>query len=417
MPQRPNYSGKIMNQREELDQLLSAYFDGELVRDEHSHADAALKDAENQRVVEEYERLHESIQALPTRRLRSEFSHDLVAEIDRQKRTQLSGASRWQRAILVIASTAAAALLMWAIIGRNQKGSTADSEDGQQDGSSAVVAKDDKQPDKSPTKKDEVTPTKDAPKALVNKDERKDPIIKKSPQLVKDGTKKQPGPLEKKSPKLPFATKFVFTFEIVLSDSGARNQTLERLFARNGIAFQPDLKVGDELEKDLLKSRMLKKVVGKKSKGKDQVQLIYVLADPNNVDPLWRELRRQPGQIVEMKYNIVMAREDMAPFEQLKRTERDNFAKLQEAKKELAKHSYRARRLAFNLTLFSDLVRSQATTGVLRSGKSSAPVPSPFAPIRVLDSGKGKKGAPHDFKARQKATEILFIVHRVPPKK
>jgi hypothetical protein len=368
-----------MNQRDELsNELISAYFDGELSPDESAHVERMVAGSDvHRQTLADMRSLAGDMRQLPRYQLGDQFAEQVTTRARRlatwenvsaastatSRAASLPGSAWNWPAVAGLITVCAAALLLAAVVWSPRTGAPGSSGFGQvavapdaTDDSSAIgdsVNRTATTPDKSkqgllPAAATELA-TNDQPPAgnkqanvppgdvgnghVHNPDAAPAPqLIAGSPDsLVPESAARMVPTVTPESPAesqdladVPFDTdqQLLFVFEVSLTRHGAEQLAFENVLVQHQVAVDGAVAVDPQLEASLLESRYFDPV---EHDDRDQdkppppsCSLVYAQIRAGQVDEIWRSMQANPGFFAGMSFDMAILPADRTLFENLR---------------------------------------------------------------------------------------------------
>jgi anti-sigma factor RsiW len=368
-----------MNTRDQYtDELISAYFDGELSGDERARVEQLLtQGGRESQWLEEIESLRQDLQLLPSRRLGSDFTQRTInaarqSAVDAGRPTQPlapSAAGRdanygwiaWVSGAAVLAATLLLAVFLMNSSTEPKPGSTVTKQEGtavesddvppsagkEASQTPVLVAESSDRPDKSRLPDETAKPgslavTKEQ-RSKTSDEPTSDPPgpMKRaadSPRLVdNDATTREhstpdvgtvandrePGKQPNAAPK-PASGQLLMVFDVQLTPLGREEGRFDRALVDQQVPFDATLTVDEELEATLMRSRFLQPAKKQAPPPNDDVQLIYVVTRGGKIDEIWQSMRKE--HFAQIKCDLAIMPADQEVFRELRRTAEAEWA-------------------------------------------------------------------------------------------
>jgi anti-sigma factor RsiW len=372
-----------MNTRDQYtDELVSAYFDGELSGDERARVEQLLtQGGRESQWLEEIESLRQDLQLLPLRRLGSDFTQRTI-KAARQSAADAgrpapslapSTAERdanyrwigWVSGAAILAATLLLAVFLMNDSTEPNPGSSVTKQEGTASESDAVQSSPEKVTSQTPVQVaessdpqaesgapdetakegslagtrepasktfDEATvppgetkPMKrgaDAPRVVEDDATKRGPATPDVGTVAEDReSAKQPNDAAK-----PASGQLLMVFDVTLTPVGREEGRFDRALVDQQIPFDATLTVDEELEATLLRSRFLQPAKEPAATPNDEVQLIYVVTRGGKIDEIWQSMRESKKHFSQIKCDLAIIPADLDVFRELRRAAEAEWA-------------------------------------------------------------------------------------------
>ena len=292
------------------EELVSAYFDGEVTVEERLLVERALAESpELRRFYDKLQELRAGLQSLPRHRLPRDFAARVMERVERERdvqtvpagdvrpfrRSEVERSGRRRPAIWRVIAATAASLAVVALI------------------AAWLVNRGHQTPAKGGGSGSDVQVAQSPPPR---------PQDNRLPKEATDTAGPDPVRVNLPDDDLP---KYLFLLDLTITPLGQTNRVVEDALQKAGIQFDPSIRVEEDLESEVLASRFLADVervpaaasTGTRAAIRDEIQMVYVTGG-KQIDAALIDLMSRPvDQIAAWRFDLAIEPQEQAVFRRL----------------------------------------------------------------------------------------------------
>lgn len=120
---------------------------------------------------------------------------------------------------------------------------------------------------------------------------------------------------------------YSLVMDVTVTERGRDAKAFEEVLNQLGVPFDPDLALDEDLEAEMLGSRMVANVEVSDDAEGDKVEMMYVVGNSNTMDSIWAQIKNRPADFFPApKMDLIMLAPDQRVMQGLNGASRDGFA-------------------------------------------------------------------------------------------